>query len=202
MRNLADKTVGVLAVQGDFEQHIRQIKLVGANAREVKLPKDLAGLDALILPGGESTTMTLLIDRFNLREPLANFIRSKPVYGTCAGMILLSKRVLENQAKVQTFGAIDIDVVRNGYGRQLFSSVEEIQISLNGSLSSMAALFIRAPKVVRTGKEVRILAELDKHAVLVSEGKCLASNFHSELEGDTRLLEFFLSNFLPQTDDN
>ncbi len=196
MSKFTDKTIGVLAVQGDFEQHVRQIGLVGATGREVRLPQDLENLDALILPGGESTTMTLLIDRFKLREPLAEFIRSKPVYGTCAGMILLAKNVQKNQAAVQTFGAIDIDVIRNGYGRQLYSSVEKLDIGLNGSRTSMAAVFIRAPKVVRTGKEVRILAEFENHAVLVSEGVTLASNFHSELEGDTRLLEFFMSNFL------
>ena len=118
--NYKDYNIGVLALQGDFERHLYQLDLLGARNRLVKLPRDLAGLDGLIMPGGESTTMNILFDRFNLREPLTEFGRSKPIYGTCAGMIMLAKHIDDNLSKVETLGLIDIDVVRNAPGRQVF----------------------------------------------------------------------------------
>jgi 5'-phosphate synthase pdxT subunit len=190
------KTIGVLALQGDYEAHERQLKMLGVNAVEVRLPNDLAGLDALIFPGGESTTMDKLIERFGLREPLVEFCKGKPVWGTCAGMIMLSKRIGDNQANVTPFGILDIDVVRNGYGRQVFSFEEEIEVSLGNGVSKLAATFIRAPRVTRIGKEVKVLARLKNDPVLVSQKNVLASSFHTELGDDTTLLSYFLSKIL------
>jgi len=190
------KTIGVLALQGDFEAHEKQLKMLGANAVEVRLPKDLKGLDALILPGGESTAMNKLIDRFNLREPLTLYCKSKPVWGTCAGMIMLCKNIEDNQAGITTLGILDIDVLRNGYGRQVFSFEDKIDVSLGNGTSKLTATFIRAPKVTRLGKDVKVLGKFHNDPVLISQKNILASAFHTELNDDTTLLGYFLSNFL------
>ena len=188
-------TVGALALQGDFERHEHQITLVGAKSRLVRMPKDLTGVDALIMPGGESTTMDKLIDRFGLRQPLLDFAQEHPIWGTCAGMILLGKKIEDNQAGVTPLGLMDIDTRRNDYGRQIYSFDEEIHARLNGHMVDLHAAFIRAPRVTRCGDEVSILAEFRKSPVLVSEGQLLASSFHTELDDDTRLLEYFLKNY-------
>ncbi len=196
MTNSNPKTIGVLALQGDYEAHERQLKVLGVNTVEVRLPKDLEGLDALILPGGESTTMNKLIDRFGLRQPLTDFCKSKPVWGTCAGMIMLSKKIEDNQANVTPFGLLDIDVLRNGYGRQVFSFEDKIEVSFGNGTSKLAAIFIRAPKITRLGKEIKVLGKLGDQAVLISQKNILASSFHTELGDDTTLLSYFLTKFL------
>ena len=188
-------SVGVLALQGDYEAHKRQLESLGVKAAEVRLAGDLKNLDALIIPGGESTTMDKLIDRFDLREPLISFCRSKPVFGTCAGMILLSKKIENNQSGVEPFGLIDIDVLRNGYGRQVFSFEEDINLNLGNGKSQMAATFIRAPKITRIGRGVKVLGEFKNDPVLISQNKVLASSFHAELGQDTSLLSYFLKTF-------
>ena len=188
-------TVGILALQGDYEAHKKQLESLGVNAVEVRLAGDLKNLDALIIPGGETTTMDKLIDRFDLRRPLINFCRSKPVFGTCAGMILLSKKIEDNQSGVKPFGLIDIDVLRNGYGRQVFSFEDEINLNLGNGKSQMAATFIRAPKITRIGPGVKVLGEFKNEPVLVSQDKALASSFHAELGQDTSLLRYFLKTF-------
>ena len=188
--------VGVLALQGDFELHERQVKSLGAQSVQVRLPKHLDGLDGLVMPGGESTTMDILIDRFKLREPLAAFGRSKPIYGTCAGMILLAQGVVENQAGVKTFGLIDIDVSRNDYGRQIFSFDEELTARLGEKTVTFRASFIRAPRIVRCGKDVETLSVFNESPVLVRQNRILAASFHAELERDTTLLEYFFNDFL------
>ena len=191
-----DITVGVLALQGDYEAHKKQLDSLGVMAVEVRLPKDLENLDALIIPGGESTTMDKLIDRFDLREPLVNFCRNKPVFGTCAGMIMLAKKIEDNLSGVEPFGLIDIDVLRNGYGRQVFSFEDEIKVNLNNGKSSLAATFIRAPRITRTGSSVKVLAEFKNNPVLVAQNNILSSCFHTELGQDTTLLDFFLTTFV------
>ncbi|MEE8149728.1 MAG: pyridoxal 5'-phosphate synthase glutaminase subunit PdxT [candidate division Zixibacteria bacterium] len=188
-------TVGVLALQGDYEAHKRQLESLGVKAVEVRLAGDLENLGALIIPGGESTTMDILIDRFDLRGPLFNFCKSKPVFGTCAGLILLSKKIEENQSGVEPLGLIDIDVLRNGYGRQVFSFEEEINLNLGNGKSQMAATFIRAPKITRIGKGVKVLGKFKNEPVLISQYKVLASSFHAELGQDTSLLRYFLKTF-------
>jgi len=196
MANSDPKTIGVLALQGDYEAHEKQLKMLGVNAVEVRLPKDLDRLDALILPGGESTTMDKLIDRFDLRQPLTDFCKSKPVWGTCAGMIMLSKKVEDNQSHITPLGILDIDVLRNGYGRQVFSFEDKVDVSIGNGTSKLAATFIRAPKVTRVGKEVKILGKFQNDPVLIVQKNILASSFHTELSEDTTLLKYFLTKFL------
>ncbi len=196
MTKYSNLKVGVLALQGDFQRHCYQLGLLGIRAAEVRLPRDLKSLEALIVPGGESTTMNMLIDRFELRQPLLEFGQAKPVWGTCAGMVLLSKNVENNQAGIKTLGLIDIDVIRNGYGRQVFSFEESITANFQNGPVALAATFIRAPKVTRIGKEVKKLAEYRKSPVLVAEKNILASSFHTELNDDTTLLEYFLRKFV------
>ena len=187
--------VGVLALQGDYEAHKKQLQSLAVKAVEVRLESDLKNLDALIIPGGETTTMDKLINRFELRQPLINFCRSKPVFGTFAGLIMLSKKIEDNQSGVKPLGLLDIDVLRNGYGRQVFSFEDEININLGNGKSQMAATFIRAPKITRIGKGVKVLGEFKNEPVLVSQNKVLASSFHAELGQDTTLLRYFLKTF-------
>ncbi|TET95367.1 MAG: pyridoxal 5'-phosphate synthase glutaminase subunit PdxT [Candidatus Zixiibacteriota bacterium] len=188
--------VGVLALQGDFQRHSHQLDLLGVKATEVRLPADLQQLNALIVPGGESTTINTLIDRFSLREPLLAFGRSQPIWGTCAGMVILAKNVVDNQAGIKTLGLLDIDVVRVGYGRQVFSFEESITADLGDGPVALTATFIRAPKVTRTGPAVQSLAAYRDSPVLVSQGNILASSFHTELDDNTTLLEYFLKRFV------
>jgi 5'-phosphate synthase pdxT subunit len=199
MRSYSDFKVGVLALQGDFQRHCHQLGLLGIEAVEVRLPGDLNDLDALILPGGESTTMNTLIDRFDLRQPLTEFCRTKPVWGTCAGMVMLAKRIENNQAGVKTLGVLDVDVIRNAYGRQVFSTEETVKADLNGVPVTLRAAFIRAPKVTRTGQHVQTLASYRESPVLVCEKNILVSTFHTELDDDTTLLEYFLKKFVHQS---
>ncbi len=189
-------TVGVLAIQGDFEKHLEQLRLLGVQSREVRLPHDLEGLSALILPGGESTTMDKLLDRFALREPLTQFCLSKPVYGTCAGMILLCAKIKDNQSGVKPLGVIDIEVLRNGYGRQVFSFEEKLEIDFGKGNTHIEASFIRAPKITAVGKGVEIIGKRGDDPILVKSGRVLASVFHNELGSDTSVLKYFLTHFL------
>ena len=196
MKDFSALTIGVLALQGDFSRHEHQIKLLGAKGLEVRLPEQLQEIDGLILPGGESTTMNVLFDRFNLREPLTSFAGSKPVYGTCAGMIMLAKRIEDNQSGVETLGLLDIDVLRNGYGRQIYSFEDELPVNLNNGVKTIKATFIRAPKITRVGAGVDVLAVYKDSPVLVRQGNILAGSFHTELDDDTTLLRYFFSHFL------
>ncbi len=187
--------IGVLALQGDFERHQHALFNVGTDVTLVRLPVDLERIDALIIPGGESTTMDKLIDTFDLRGPLTEFGRSKPVWGTCAGMIVLAKTILDNQSGVKPFGLLDVDVVRNGYGRQVFSFEENVTARLHGVETDLQVSFIRAPIIQRIGEQVKTLAVFQNVPVLVEENRILASSFHTELHEDTRLLEYFLRKF-------
>ncbi|MFH1373810.1 MAG: pyridoxal 5'-phosphate synthase glutaminase subunit PdxT [bacterium] len=188
--------IGVLAVQGDFACHCRQLELLGARPAEVRLPEELDGLDGLIIPGGESTTMCMLIDRFHLRRPLLEFGKSKPVWGTCAGMIMLAKKVVDNQAGIEPLGLLDIDIVRTGYGRQVSSFEEKLPVDFGSEQVILSASFIRAPRVTRCGPEVSSLAALKGDPVLLAESRALVSSFHTELDDDTTLLEYFLTHFV------
>ena len=188
--------IGVLALQGDFECHLQQINSIGASGFEIKQPQQLEKIDGLIIPGGESSTMNILIDRFELREPLIDFVGSKPVYGTCAGMIMLAKNINDNLALVSSLKAIDIDVIRNGYGRQVFSFETPITAKFKDRQVELMVSFIRAPKISRIGQSVKVLASYENVPVLVAENKILASSFHTELTKDIVLLKYFLDNFL------
>ncbi len=187
----AQPVVGVLALQGAFAAHRQALARLGADAREVRTADQLAAVDGLVIPGGESTTMAMLLDRTGLREPLAaRLADGMPVFGTCAGMILLADEVLDGRPDQWSFGVIDVGVRRNAYGRQLESF--ETDLDVVGLDRPFHAVFIRAPGVVRTGPDVAVLAELDGAPVLVRQGTVLASAFHPELTADRRVHELFL----------
>jgi len=178
--------IGVLALQGAVREHVRAIREAGGEPVEVRLPRDLVDLDALILPGGESTTMRRLIDAYNLREPIAAMARAgAPMLGTCAGMILLADRIADGDEPV--FALLDVEVRRNGYGRQLESFEADLELPAAGD-EPMHGVFIRAPRVVEVGPGVEVLAR-DPHGspVAVRQGRVIASAFHPELTDDRRL---------------
>ena len=180
------KTVGVLALQGDFEAHRKALQRVGARAVEVRQAAELERCDGLILPGGESSTMLKLLEMEDLTEPLRRFAEHKPVFGTCAGAILLAKEVFH---PAQTCLALmDIAVERNAYGRQVDSRVTSIQTE-SGELE---AVFIRAPIIRCAGSEVRVLATYQDTPVWVEEGRHMVTTFHPELTGDPRVHRRFL----------
>jgi 5'-phosphate synthase pdxT subunit len=175
--------VGVLAIQGDFEAHASVLRALGAQTREVRTAADLEGLDALVIPGGESTTMTLGIARERLAEPLRELVSAgTPVLGTCAGMIMLDRSHL---------GLLDVICERNAFGRQVHSF--EADLELPPLVGPVRGVFIRAPRVADRGEGVEVLAELDGHPVAVRQGNILAVAFHPETTGDTRLHEWLLA---------
>jgi 5'-phosphate synthase pdxT subunit len=176
--------VGILALQGDFEAHARILGALGAEPVEVRVPADLDGLDALIIPGGESTVITLGIEREGLAEPLRELVRSgTPVLGTCAGMIVLDRDHLD---------VLDVKTRRNAFGRQLRSFEADLElVGVDGGL--VHAIFIRAPWVTEHGPEVEVLGRVDEHPVAVRQGNVLALSFHPELTGETRLHELLLA---------
>lgn len=176
--------IGVLALQGDFEAHERVLRRLGAHVREVRVPPDLEGLDGLVIPGGESTTMTLGIEREGLREPLRALIAGGlPVLGSCAGLIMLDREHLD---------AMDIQAARNAFGRQIRSFEADVHVAgFDGP--PMRAIFIRAPWISEHGDAVEVLASVDGHPVAAREDSILAVAFHSELTGDDRLHEWLLA---------
>jgi len=183
--------VGVLALQGDVREHLAAIRDVGAEALEVRLPRDLVDLDALILPGGESTTMRKLIEIYGLREPILSLARTgAPMLGTCAGMILLAERIADGDEPV--FALIDLEVRRNGYGRQLDSFEADLDIPALG-VEPLHGVFIRAPLVTDVGPGAEVLArDADGAPVAVRQGRVLATSFHPELTGDRRFHELLV----------
>ena len=183
--------IGVLALQGDFLEHELSLRRLGAEAVEVRLPRDLENVDCLIIPGGESTTMVHLIDLHGLREPVCERAREgMPVWGTCAGMILLASALVEERP--EPLGLMDITVHRNAYGRQLQSFQTELPVEALGG-EPVTAVFIRAPAVVSMGEGVETLASLpDGTPVAVRQGNVLATAFHPELTTDTRFHRYFM----------
>lgn len=180
----APPTVGVLALQGGFAAHAGALRALGATPREVRVPADLEGLDALILPGGESTVMTLGIEREGLAQPLRDLVATgTPVLGTCAGMIMLDRAHL---------GVLDILATRNAFGRQLHSFEADLEIE-GVAGEPVHAVFIRAPWVAEYGPEIEVLASVDGHPVAIRQGNVLALSFHPELTGERRLHELLLS---------
>lgn len=177
--------IGVLAVQGAFAEHIAVLRQLGVEAVPVRLPEDLEGLAGLILPGGESTAMRKLIDRWQLRAPILELAeKGAPIFGTCAGMILLSREITDGDAPV--FPLLDISVKRNAFGRQLDSFEADLAVPVLGD-TPVHAVFIRAPIVERLGPDVDVLAELDDgRVVAIRHGNVIATAFHPELTGETR----------------
>ncbi|MBV8810151.1 MAG: pyridoxal 5'-phosphate synthase glutaminase subunit PdxT [Acidobacteriaceae bacterium] len=177
--------IGVLALQGDFEAHCKALERVSVQSSEIRTATDLEDLAGLILPGGESTTMLKLLERERLFEPLKQFGRWKPIFGTCAGAILLSREVVHPAQP--SLGLMDLTIERNGYGRQIDSQVARIEVGNK----TAEAVFIRAPIIRRVGSNVNVLATLDAAPVLVEEGKHLAATFHPELSGSERIHRYF-----------
>jgi len=185
--------IGVLALQGDFREHIQAVKMAGHAGLTVRRPEELVEIDALIIPGGESTTIALLAESFGLIEPIRERItRGMPVYGSCAGMILLADRILDGAQSQATLGGINVTVRRNAFGRQ----VDSFESDLIFDNSPLRAVFIRAPWVEEVGKEVEVLAEIQasdgaRHPVAVRQGSLFATSFHPELTGDLRVHRYF-----------
>ena len=181
--------VGVLALQGDVREHIRILESLGVTAMEVKESELLESMEALVIPGGESTTIGKLAVRFGLLEPLREAIGDGlPVYGTCAGMILLAGAITEGDQPL--IGALDVVVERNAFGRQNESF--EADLDIDGLDEPFHAVFIRAPWIDKVGSDVEILSEIDEHPVMVRQGKILATSFHPELTGDGRIHRMLL----------
>ena len=171
--------IGVLAVQGNFREHAAMLRRLGAEATEVRKPEQLAGLDGLVIPGGESTAILKLVRLYGLEQAIRGF--DAPIFGTCAGMILLARDHL---------GLVDLSVRRNAFGRQVASF--EVELDVAGEDEPLTGVFIRAPWIEQTGPGVEILAEHDGHPVLAREGRILVAAFHPELTDDTRVHERFL----------
>lgn len=180
--------VGVLAIQGDYDAHARALADVGAGPREVRRPDQLEGLDGLILPGGESTTMLKFLEKNNFLEVLSAFCAAKPVFGTCAGAILLAREV-RNPAQ-RSLGILDIVVERNSYGRQIDSTIIHASTELKGGELEM--VFIRAPRILSVGRGVQTLARREGSPVLVRQGRAMAATFHPELSVDRRIHRLFV----------
>jgi 5'-phosphate synthase pdxT subunit len=189
-------TIGVLALQGDFAEHEAVLRRLGVDTKEVRVAEDLRGLDGLIIPGGESTTFCRLMSDFNLYDPMRAFVRTgAPVWGTCAGMILLARHA--SDLDFPTLEALDIEVLRNAYGRQVDSFEADLDVSVLGA-EPFHAVFIRAPVVVSTGPNVEVMAsvrdERDQRdaPVAVRQGPLLATSFHPELTADSRFHRYFV----------
>jgi pyridoxal 5'-phosphate synthase pdxT subunit len=184
--------VGVLALQGDVGEHVAALTELGAHTVEVRVPEDLSGVDALVLPGGESTTMSLLLQSSELFKPIAERLADgMPAFGTCAGMILLATEVLDGRPDQRSFGAIDLSVRRNAFGRQVDSF--ETDLDVTGLADGpVHAVFIRAPVVDRAGDGVEVMASVDGRPVLCRSGQILVAAFHPELGDDLRVHDLFL----------
>lgn len=181
--------IGVLAIQGDFDAHRRRLEELGAQTRLVRKPEELEGLDGIVIPGGESSTMLKFLEHGGFFAKLREFVRVKPSFGTCAGAILLANQV-ENPPQA-SLGVLDIAVRRNAYGRQLDSHI--VDSDVNGHGRPLELVFIRAPKISRVGKDVEVLAKSEDEPVWVRQGKAMAATFHPELSDDDRVHRAFLS---------
>jgi 5'-phosphate synthase pdxT subunit len=191
LRTGSDAVVGVLALQGAFASHIDCLKSIGCRSREVRTVEDLHGVDALILPGGESSTMSQLLESSGLFDALHERLNSGfPVFGTCAGMILLATHILDGREDQRCFEAIDISVRRNAFGRQ----VDSFEADIDTNVGIFHGVFIRAPRIENCGSSVEVLGRLGDEPVLVRSGKVLAASFHPEISGDTRLHEYFVTS--------
>ena len=185
--------VGILELQGDFELHHKILSELGYTSLSVKDSSDLESLDGLIIPGGESTTMSLLIDSFNLRKSILDFSKEKPILGTCAGLILMAKAI-KNEVKVNPLGILDVEVSRNAYGRQIMSSKENIQIESDSKKFDMEVILIRAPKIMKINKNINIISEIDNSPAAVFDGRHMGLSFHPELNGVTFFHEMLFSS--------
>ncbi len=183
-------TVGVLALQGAFAAHAECLQSIGVPTCEVRTPGELARVDALLMPGGESSTMSQLLQSSGLFDAIAvRIAEGMPTFGTCAGMILLADEILDGRADQKSFGAIDISVRRNAFGRQ----VDSFEASIETDVGEFHGVFIRAPRIERVGAGVEVIGTLRDEPVLVRQGHVLAASFHPELSGDARLHDYFVT---------
>ena len=184
--------VGVLALQGDVREHMSALIACGVEPLAVRRPDEVSHVDAMVIPGGESTTIAQLARIFGLFDVMRERIsKGMPVYGSCAGMILLADEILDAKAGQETFGGLDITVRRNAFGRQVDSFESDISFR-DGSTDLIRAVFIRAPWVERVGVGIEVLAEVDSHPVAVRSASVLATSFHPELTGDHRIHRYFI----------
>jgi 5'-phosphate synthase pdxT subunit len=185
--------IGVLALQGAFASHLKCLHDIGCEAREVRTVHDLAGVHALIMPGGESSTMSQLLESSGLFEEISlRLSEGFPVFGTCAGMILLADQVIDGRDDQHCFRAIDIAVRRNAFGRQ----VDSFEAEIDTTVGSFHGVFIRAPRIESVGDSVEVLGTLNNEPVLVRNSNVLAASFHPEISGDIRLHEYFVSSLV------
>lgn len=184
--------VGVLALQGAFREHRRALERLGVTAREVRLPRDLEGVDALVIPGGESTTMAKLMRAYDMDDAVIAFVRGGgPIWGTCAGAIAVATEI-DGHPEQPRLGLLDMTVARNAYGRQVASFEAELDVDgLEGG--PFRAVFIRAPRIMRIGPDVGVLARYGEDPVMVASGRILATVFHPELSGDDRIHAWFVA---------
>jgi 5'-phosphate synthase pdxT subunit len=186
--------IGVLAIQGDFYKHCLAIETLKHKAIEVRKTEDLSTIDALIIPGGESTTFVRLFAEFNLSDDIVDFATKHPIMGTCAGLIVLSKKV--DHLPFKPLGLIDITVKRNAYGRQKESFVDDITLCLNGKEKAFPGVFIRAPKIDQIGSRVKVLAKHKSDIVMVESSNILVATFHPELTENSEIHRYFIDNFI------
>ena len=185
--------VGVLELQGNYAMHHKILSDLGIRSKGVKLPKHLDGIDGLVIPGGESTTMSLLLDTFRLRTPIKDFAKNKPIMGTCAGLIMMAKKI-ENESKVAPLDILDITVNRNAYGRQIMSSKIPISMELNNESIYLDATLIRAPKITELSENVMVLTMIKNSPAIVLQGMHLGMSFHPELNGITIFHEILFNS--------
>lgn len=184
--------IGLLALQGAFREHQFLLDKCGVASRQVRKPSELEGVDALVIPGGESTTMGKLLNSFNLMQPIKDLAnQGMPIFATCAGLIMLAKHI--RNSKQETIALMDIEVERNAYGRQVDSFETDLDIPVLGD-EPYRAIFIRAPYITEVAKSVNVLASCEDKIVCVSQGRFLAAAFHPELTGDVRMHRFFIEN--------
>ena len=183
--------IGVLALQGDVREHVRALEGPDVDAFGVRRPAELDGLDGLVLPGGESTTIAKLARHFEMLEPLRDRVHAGlPTFGTCAGMILLADRIVDGTADQETIGGLDVTVRRNAFGRQVDSFEADLEFA--GVAGSVHAVFIRAPWVEKVGDGVEVLARVGDHPVAIRQGHLMATSFHPEIGGDGRVHSAFV----------
>ena len=176
--------IGVLELQGNYALHHKIFSDLGISSKGIKTAKDLDNIDGLVIPGGESTTISLLLDSFDLRIPIKNFAKENPILGTCAGLIMISKSI-KGDKKVTQLGILDIIVDRNAYGRKIMSCKEPVSFRLNNQKIEINATLIRAPKIISINDSVNVVATIDNFPAVVMEGKHLGLSFHPELDGIT-----------------
>ena len=180
--------IGVLALQGNYQMHLNMLSSIGQNSMPVKSKNDLLKCDALIIPGGESTVISKLMIRYELFDEIKKFSKKKSIFGTCAGLVLMANDSLKS---VDTLNIIDVDILRNAWGRQIESFTKNINIDID-SKNTFKATFIRAPRIKKIAKSINVLASIDKEPVMIRQGRHLATTFHPEMHNNTLIHKYFL----------